>query len=166
MVVHCCGRRRRENVHLNCRLVLRWCRRGVLWGRLWYTSARRGCSCGAVQTVRKMLKKSLSNGGFKSWKTTHLAGTLCKPCSKFIQYTWICCCRHCYLLTLKVLQVLHRHLQDVGLLQLGVSCRIFFHGVQYQCFQLIKTVIDSSSTPFLHDRFITPSIFVRTPLRR
>lgn len=73
------------------------------------------------------------------------------------------------LLPLQLLQVLDRHLQDVGLLQFGVPCVIFFQCIQDEILQFSEAVVDASPATFLHDGLGTPSQFAglaRCPVGR
>lgn len=56
-----------------------------------------------------------------------------------------------HLSSLEVPEMLHRHLQDVRLLQFGVSGAILFESVQDESFQLSQTLVDSGSSPFFHN---------------
>lgn len=47
------------------------------------------------------------------------------------------------------LQVIHRHLQDLGLLQLGGA--LFLKGRGHQASQFRKAAVDAVSAPFLYD---------------
>lgn len=59
------------------------------------------------------------------------------------------------LLHLEVLQVLDGHLQDVGLLQLGVPGVVLLERVQDEVLELREAVVDASASAFLHDWFGT-----------
>ena len=50
--------------------------------------------------------------------------------------------------------MLDGHLEDVGLLQLGVARRVLLQALQHQALQLVQTVVDASSALLLHDRLI------------
>lgn len=56
-----------------------------------------------------------------------------------------------HLSPLEVPEMLHRHLQDVRLLQFRVSGAIFFERIQDESFQLPQALVDSGSSPLFHN---------------
>lgn len=81
----------------------------------------------------------------------HLVHALAEAGAVFPQYARICAQRGGHLRALQVPEVLHGHLQDIGLLQLGMPRAIFLKSIQNQSFQLAQAFIYSRSSSFLHD---------------
>ena len=50
--------------------------------------------------------------------------------------------------------MLDGHLEDVGLLQLGVARRVLLQALQHQALQLRQAVVDASPATLLHDRLV------------
>lgn len=64
-----------------------------------------------------------------------------------------------HLLPLEVLQMLDSHLEDVCLLQFGVSGGIPIESIQDERLEFIEAVIDARSTSLFHDWFGGSSVF-------
>lgn len=111
-----------------------------------------------VDAVVEMGQQSTADYWFQLGKPTNLLGTLVESSLEFIHHIWVGCLRHSILLTLEVLQMLHRHLQNVSLFQLRVTCRVFLHCIQDEGLQLVQAVVNSRSTTLLHDGLVTPAI--------
>lgn len=92
----------------------------------------------------------------------HLVHALIESSSVFAKDGGVGTQSCCHLGSLQVPQVLHRHLQDVCFLQLGVPGAIFLQGIQDEGLQLPQALIDPGPAPLLHDRLGGLSVFTGT----